>query len=149
MKGYRNERGFTLIELVLVIAILGVLAAVATIQFGTIFTDSQNAAIDGAFGQFNVQEAIAISTNRALPTSAALGTFETQVHALVALTGNGVVKGAYTGGAATGTFGICAGSTTTCDGTATGCDTSGNQVALVTYTQATGVLSMGAKAACT
>jgi MSHA pilin protein MshA len=145
----KNEKGFTLIELVLIIVILGILAAVATVQFGNIFTEAKDAAIDGAFSQFNTQVAIAISKNKAVPTSDAAGQFETDVFALVTLTGSGVMKSAtYTGGAATGTFGICAGGTTTCDGTATGCSASGNRVALVTYTEATGALSMGAKADC-
>ena len=144
----KNEKGFTLIELVLIIVILGILAAVATVQFGTIFTDAKDAAIDGAFSQFNTQVAIAINKNKDLPTSDAAGQFQNDVHALVTLTGSGVMKGAYTGGAATGTFGICAGGTTSCDGTATGCSASGNRVALVTYTEATGALSMGAKADC-
>lgn len=144
----KNEKGFTLIELVLIIVILGILAAVATVQFGTIFTEAKDAAIDGAFSQFNTQVAIAISKNKALPTSAVAGTFSTDVHALVTLTGSGVMKGAYTGGVGTGTFGICAGGTTTCDGTATGCSVSGNRVALVTYTEATGALSMAPKLDC-
>lgn len=144
----KNEKGFTLIELVLIIVILGILAAVATVQFGNILTDAKDAALDGAFGQFNVQTAIAINKNKALPTSAAAGTFETDVWTNVVIAGSGVMKGAYTGGAAAGTFGICAGSTTTCDGTATGCSAAGNRVELVTYTQATGALTVGAKADC-
>ncbi len=144
----KNEKGFTLIELVLIIVILGILAAVATVQFGTIFTEAKDAAIDGAFSQFNTQIAIAISKNKTLPTSAVGGTFSTDVHTLVTLTGSGVVKGAYTGGTPTGTFGICSGGTIGCDGTATGCDASGNRVALVTYNETTGALSMGGKADC-
>lgn len=149
MKTLRSEAGFTLIELVLIIVILGILAAVATVQFGTIFTNAKDAAIDGAFSQFNTQVAIAINKNKDLPTSDVAGTFSADVFDLVTLAGSGVMKSAtYTGGAATGTFGICAGGTTTCDGTATGCSASGNRVTQVTYTEATGALSMGAKADC-
>ena len=148
MKILMNEKGFTLIELVLIIVILGILAAVAVVQFGTILTDAKNSALDGAFGPFNAQLAIAVNKNKAIPTSDALGTFETDVYDLVTIAGSGVIKGAYTGLAATGTFGLCSGSTTTCTGIATGCDTTGNRGVLVTYTEATGALSMGAKFDC-
>jgi prepilin-type N-terminal cleavage/methylation domain-containing protein len=148
MKMLRNEKGFTLIELVLIIVILGILAAVATVQFGTILTDAKDAAIDGTFGQFNAQLAIAINKNKALPTSAAAGTFENDVWTNVVIAGSGVMKSAYTGGALTGTFGICAGATTTCDGTATGCSVAGSRVQLVTYTEATGALTVGLKLDC-
>jgi hypothetical protein len=124
------------------------LAAVATVQFDTILTDAKDSAIDGTFGQYNAQLAIAINKNKALPTSDAAGTFEVDVYDNVTVAGSGVVIGAYTGGAATGTYGICAGDTTTCDGTATGCDVAGSRVMLVTYTEATGALSVGAKADC-
>jgi MSHA pilin protein MshA len=65
-----NEKGFTLIELVLVIVVLGVLAAVATIQFGTLVSDANNAALDGAPGVYNAQLALAINKLKTLPTCA-------------------------------------------------------------------------------
>ncbi|HTN44354.1 MAG TPA: type II secretion system protein [Nitrospiria bacterium] len=70
MKTLRNERGFTLIELVLIIVILGVLAAVAMVQFGNVTTDAKDAALQGAFGAASAQLAIAVNTAKGLPAAA-------------------------------------------------------------------------------
>lgn len=45
-----NQKGFTLIELVVVIVILGILAAVAVPRFVSIQGDARRAALDGAAG---------------------------------------------------------------------------------------------------
>lgn len=45
-----NEKGFTLIELVIIIAVLGILAAVAIPKYADITTESKNAATRGALG---------------------------------------------------------------------------------------------------
>lgn len=64
----KNEKGFTLIELVLIIVILGILGAIATVQFGTLIRDSNIAALDAAPGPYNAQLALAVNTLKKLPT---------------------------------------------------------------------------------
>ena len=52
------QRGFTLIELVMVIVILGVLAAVAIPKFVDLKTDAQVAALQGVVGGINSASAV-------------------------------------------------------------------------------------------
>jgi MSHA pilin protein MshA len=135
MKMLKNQKGFTLIELVLVIVVLGILAAVATVQFGTVITDAKISAVDGAKGPFAAQLALSINTLKALPT---LAQFGTNVHAMTTISG-GVFKGAYVVG--TGTFTVNTGNALCAAG-------DGNYTTTGTYVAATGALTFSNTAAC-
>ena len=66
----KNEKGFTLIELVLIIVILGVLGAVATVQFGTLVEDANIAALDSGPSSYSTQLALSVNKLKRIPTCA-------------------------------------------------------------------------------
>ena len=59
---YKKQKGFTLIELVMVIVILGILAAFALPRFADLGGDARLASIEGARGAVKSASAIAHST---------------------------------------------------------------------------------------
>jgi len=96
----KNKRGFTLIELILIIIILGILAAVAIPRFTDIKRDAQKAVIRGVYGGALGGLQTALASYKAYPQT---GSFDNSVLSVM------IREGWYysaTDAAATGGFNI-------------------------------------------
>jgi MSHA pilin protein MshA len=124
-----RQSGFTLIELVMVIVILGVLAAVAIPKFTNLASDANTAAVQSVAGALaagaatNYAVRSAKSTNGVAVTSCATAVNTLQGTALPSSGGTYVISD---GSSATGATAIAAGVTSSC--TLTFTPTSGSAV---------------------
>jgi MSHA pilin protein MshA len=115
----KRQSGFTLIELVIVIVVLGILAAVAFPRFGTVDTDAKVAVTNAYLGAINSAALITFSKNKA-PTT--LANIMAQVVANDTNVGfTTAAGGSFTGTAAGATPAVClVGTDTVLTGTYTG-----------------------------
>ncbi|RJP35205.1 MAG: prepilin-type N-terminal cleavage/methylation domain-containing protein [Candidatus Omnitrophota bacterium] len=71
----KNESGFTFIEIIVVIVIIGIIAAIAVPKFVNLTGDAKKAAADGTIGAINSACSIAFAKHRASGTDTDDGTW--------------------------------------------------------------------------
>lgn len=82
-----RQSGFTIIELVMVIVILGILAAIAVPKFVDLQTSALNASKRGMSGAVKSSLAIAIADTKAFPNVTTLATYVQGENVVAATTG--------------------------------------------------------------
>ncbi|MDP3539906.1 MAG: prepilin-type N-terminal cleavage/methylation domain-containing protein [Azonexus sp.] len=138
------QKGFTLVELVVVIVILGILAATALPRFINVATDARIAAMNGMAG--GIRSAVTLAQSRYLATGNVAATTVNMgvggaVQAVDVAAGTGIPAGTATGIQAA-MQNNADGFTFTCAaGVCTVIQTGGPAACLVTYTGATGVVT--------
>jgi len=75
MKTIKKEQGFTLIELVIAIVIIGILAAIAVPKFIDLSDEATTAAKKGMSGAVKSSHSIAIADLKRFPTNTELATY--------------------------------------------------------------------------
>jgi MSHA pilin protein MshA len=85
----RNSKGFTIIELVVVIVILGILAAVAFPRFNDLSTDARQAVVNGTAAAVKSAAVILYAKNQGSKSGAAAIIAATQYDSAVTVTPSG------------------------------------------------------------
>jgi len=139
-----KQKGFTLVELVVVIVILGILAATALPRFINVATDARIAALNGVAGA--IRSAVALAQSRYIATGSTTATTINMgvggsTQAVDVAAGTGIPAGTATGIQAALQNGADGFTFTCAAGTCSVVQTGGPAACLVSYAGATGTVT--------
>jgi len=137
----KRQQGFTIIELIVVIVVLGILAATAIPRFANVGVEARIASMQGVAGSMNAAREI-IRAKWYAAGSTSLATVTTVDGTSVAVTsGAGSTAGFPTAAGMQNAISVSGGITCAVAGTVTTCNPTGFATCTVTYTDTTGAVS--------
>jgi MSHA pilin protein MshA len=137
----KRQQGFTIIELIVVIVVLGILAATAIPRFANIGTEARIASMQGVAGSMNSAKEV-IRAKWYAQGSTSLTTVTTVDGTSVAVTsGTGANAGFPTAAGMVNALSVTGNISCTAAGTVTTCTATGFASCTVTYTDTTGAVS--------
>lgn len=140
----KRQHGFTIIELIVVIVVLGILAATAIPRFANIGVEARIATMQGVAGSMNAAKEV-VRAKWYAAGSTSLGTVTAvDTTSIAVTTGTGQYAGYPTAPGMTSALSVSGGIVCADNGTVTTCNPTGFTACTVTYTAATAAVSTAA-----
>lgn len=137
----KRQQGFTIIEMIVVIVVLGILAATAIPRFASVGTEARIATMQGVAGSMNsAREVIRAKWYAAGSTSLAT-VAAVDGTSIAVTTGTGATAGMPTAAGMVNAVSTSGGISCAAAGTVTTCNPTGFASCTVTYTDTTGVVA--------
>ncbi len=137
----KHQQGFTIIELIVVIVVLGILAATAIPRFANIGTEARIASMQGVAGSMNSAKEVIRAKWYAAGSTTVSTVTTVDGTSVIVTTGTGTTAGYPTAAGMVNALNVSGNISCAAAGTVTTCTPSGFASCAVTYTDTTGAVS--------